>query len=225
MAEYWTRGDSIAEMHLFEALGRLAEMSNDALRGLYRFIEGLSTGDQEKVKSLYLQLRDQKQRVEETKMLVMEYLVRLGEALNTKDLYASVALNLDRVVQLIDGAAYRLYMYIANNYSLDDELYGDLKKYIEQLMREYESLHTGLNKLSVDPKRTIKEVENVVKYEDELDRLYRSYELKMFNKLADNVPALMILKDAIDFIENIADVVKESAETLRYLALHRAMLT
>ncbi len=224
MTEYWGRSESIAEMHLFEALSSLANLDKNALADLRNFIDNLDKVGVDKIKSLYMKLRNDKQQVEDIKALVMEYLVRLGEGLNMKDLYASIALGLDRIVQLIDGASYRLYMYIANGYSLNDDLYGDLKNFIETLIHEYNSFYQGLDKLRVDPRRTIKEMEQVIKLEEDLDRLYRSYELRMFKKLADNVPALMLLKDAIDFIESIADVIKESAETLRYLALHRAML-
>ncbi len=224
MVEYWGRSESIAEMNLFESLSSLANLDKNALMDLRSFIENIGKVDVEKIRSMYMRLRSDKQQVEETKTLVMEYLVRLGEGLNMKDLYASIALGLDRIVQLIDGASYRLYMYVANGYRLDDDLYNDLKNFIETLIKEYSAFHQGLDKLRVEPKMTIKEMEQVIKLEEDLDRLYRSYELKMFKKLADNVPALMLLKDAIDFIESIADVVKESAETLRYLALHRVML-
>ena len=217
---YWSGSESLAEMHVYEALGNLARMGLDVVMEFNNFVENLDI-DIRTIGSLYQKLYGQKQRIEETKMLVMEYLVRLGSALNNKDIYVNLALSLDRTVQLIDGAAYRLYMYVANGFKLDEELYSGVKDFIKRLIEEYRILYEGLSKLRFDPKKTLQSMEQVVKIESDLDMKYREIELDLFKKLSSNIPALMLLKEAIDFIEDVADVIKESAEGVRYLALHR----
>ncbi len=224
MAEYWRETGSIAEMHVFEELNNLARMSYDTLRDFREFVDVLINNGDQVIAKAYEKLRSRKHRVEENKVMVMEYLVRLGRALEEKDMYASIALSLDKTVQKIDGAAYRLYMFIANKYSFDNELHSCVSKFVEKLLEEYNMFYDGLNLLRSNPRRCIKNMEQVVKLEEELDKIYRSSELELFKKLADNIPALMIMKDAMDFIEDVADIIKEAGETLRYLALHRAAL-
>ncbi len=223
MGAYWEQSESLAEMHLHEALGNLTRLGLDALNDFKNLVSNLNR-DTRTVKNLYERLRSRKQRVEDMKVLVMEYLVRLGNAINNKDVYADLALALERAIQLVDGAAYRLYMYVENEFKFDEEIYNDVTKFVERLIDGYNSLYDGLLKLRIDPKRSVKSMGNVVKIEEELDGLYREVELKLFKKLSKNIAALMLLKEAVDFIEDVADVVRESAEAVRYLALHRTIL-
>ncbi len=222
MTEYWGDRESIAEMHVVEELCNLARMGLDTIGEFQEFIRLLEAGDARVVGRAYEKLRSGIHSVEETKVMVMEYLVRLS--IDGKDLYASLTLAVDKSVQKIDGAAYRLYMYIASGYTFKDELYGLIKDFVSKLVEEYRVFYNGLMKLRSDPRECIKAMNVVVKLEEELDNYYRSIELEMFKKLADNIPALMIMKDAMDFIEEVSDIIKEAGETLRYIALHKASL-
>ncbi|WFO75708.1 DUF47 family protein [Desulfurococcaceae archaeon MEX13E-LK6-19] len=225
MGEYWQESrESIAEMHLHEALGNLARMGLDTIIEFKKFVSNINI-DVARLGSLYQQLRGKKQRVEDTKVLVMEYLVRLGAAINNRDVYADVALSLDRSIQLADGAAYRLYMFVENGFNTDVDIHNDIKAFVEKLVEEYRLLYDGIMKLRVDPKQSLKIMEKIIKIEDELDGMYREIELKLFKKLSNNIAALMLLKEAIDFIEDISDVVKEAGEAVRYIALHRTVIT
>lgn len=225
MSEYWRDSrESIAEMNLHEALSNLARMGLDTIVEFKKFIENINI-DVGKLENLYEKLREKKQRVEDTKMLVMEYLVRLGSTINNGDVYAKVALSLDRSIQLADGAAYRLYMFMENGFDTDNDIHNDVMMFVNKLVKEYELLYNGILKLRVNPKQTLKIISDVIKIEDELDELYRAMELKLFKKLSGNIAALMLLKEAIDFIEDIADVVKEAGEAVRYIALHKAVIT
>ena len=224
MAEYWSTNESLAEMHVFEALSNLARMSYDALSNFKDFIGVLDSDDERAIVNLYERIRGLKNRVEETKMMVMEYIVRLSRTLEAKDMYASIALSLDKTVQKIDGAAYRLYMMKLNKFVFDEKLHSRLMEFIQKIVDEFQTLYNGLTRLRSAPRKAIQDMNLVVKLEEEIDRMYRENEIELFKSLSNNIPALMLVKEAMDFVEDVADIIKEVAETIRYLALHRVSL-
>lgn len=221
LAEY---NETIAEMNLFDSLTNMLKIVEDSIKGLSNFLSSLSNESSQKLYSLHQQIRSLKEKADRMKLLLVEYTVRLSIPAETKDLYTTIAIGLSRLTQLIDGSAYRLYMAIANNHSIDVDLQQELVKFSEGLAAEFNSLATSLNGLRSDPRKTLRDVDKVFKYEEALDDTYRALELKIYRRLQGNVPALMLLKESLDFMENAADVIKELGETLLYIALQRAVI-
>ncbi len=221
VAEY---NETIAEMNLFDSLTNMLKIVEDSIKGLLHFLNALSNESPQKLYSLHQQVRSLKEKADHMKLLLVEYTVRLSIPAETKDLYTTIAIGLSRLTQLMDGSAYRLYMAIANNHSIDADLQQELVKFSEGLAAEFNSLAASLNGLRSDPRKTLRDVDKVFKYEDALDDVYRAIELKIYRRLQGNVPALMLLKESLDFMENAADVVKELGETLLYIALQRAVI-
>ncbi len=221
VAEY---SETIAEMNLFDSLTNMLKIVEDSIKGLLNFLNALSNESLQKLYSLHQQIRSLKEKADHMKLLLVEYTVRLSIPAETKDLYATMAIGLSRLTQLMDGSAYRLYMAIANNHSIDMDLQQELVKFSEGLVTEFNSLATSLNGLRSDPRKTLRDVDKVFKYEEALDDIYRALELKIYRRLQGNVPALMLLKESLDFMEDAADVIKELGETLLYIALQRAVI-
>ncbi len=209
----------LVEMNIHEMLINLGNMGLDIIS---EATEAILSGKLSHLEKTYPKLRDKKERLEKTRIMFMEYLVRVASELPEKDLYASLVMKIDRIMQIMDGAAYRLKVYLAK-YSIDEEVSRQMGKMLRSLLNEYGELQRALEKLRYNPAETIRIAENIKKYEEYIDELYRELELMLFHKYSDNILALMLLKEAVDLIEDAADLTKEAGEEARYIALHRTI--
>ncbi|OYT37195.1 MAG: hypothetical protein B6U89_07745 [Desulfurococcales archaeon ex4484_58] len=215
--------ESIAEMNIHENLVNLARMAGDVLRVFVDIVNSMP-GEVDPSK-IYGKIIEPKSRIEENKLLFMEYLARLGDAISYKQNYASIALGLERLTQLLDGASYRLTLLKQKKYSIDDEICDFIKQFTGIIEEQYRNLLEGLKKLRSDPKKTLMNVNEITKLENRADEVYRNATFTLYTKLSEQIIPLMVLKDAIDFIENASDLLKSVGEELRYLALHKVALT
>lgn len=221
MAEYGQ--DTLAEIHVYENMVNLLNQADDVIKAFTDVLSNLLS-DQEFDK-LYNKIQAPKIRVEENRLMLMEYLIRLGETLPNRQNYISIALGIDRLVQLLDGASYRLTLLRIKGYRIDQSIYNQLKELASTVVAQYHSLNEGLNKLKTDPKKTMMHVREISRLENKADELYRNLTFTIYTKYENKIVPLMVLKDAIDFLENAADLLKALGEELRFLALHRILIT
>ncbi len=214
--------ESIAEMNIHESLVNLAEIASDVVRVFNSIVENLAKDTD--LKKLYNKLLEPKSRVEENKILFMEYLVRLGDTIAYKQSYASIALGIERLTQYLDGASYRLMILKSEAHSLDDEIHGYIEELKNVLNEQFQNLYSGLKRLRSDPKKTLHHVNDVTKLENRADEIYRNATYTLYTRLSNNILLLMMLKDIFDFMENASDLMRSLGEELRYLALHKTIV-
>jgi len=215
--------DSLAEMHIHENLLNLARLADPVFRVFNEVVANLR--EDKDISRIYMKINEPKNRVEETRVMFMEYLIRLGETITHKHSYINLALGIDRATQLLDGASYRLSLFRTKGYIMDDELYDLVAEFASTIVTQYNSFVEALDKLRSDPKKALISIKEVVQLENKADELYRHITFTLYSKYADQIVPLMILKDAIEFIENTADTIKFIGEELRYLALYRVLIS
>ncbi len=221
MAEY--EKDTLAEMHIYENIVNLFNQVDAVFRAFNDIITNY-IGEHD-FNKLYDKIKEPKTRVEENRLLLMEYLIRLGETLANRQSYIAITIGTERLVQLIDGASYRLTLLRIKGYSVDDEVYKLLKELASTITAQFHSLYEGINKLRTDPKKTLTHVRDVNRLENHADELYRTLTYTIYTKFEDKIVPLMVLKDAIDFMEDASDLLKSMGEELRFLALHRILIS
>ena len=213
--------ESIAEMNIHENLVNLASIVDDALRVFNSIIDNLNKDVD--LGKIYEKMHEPKSKIEENKVIFMEYLVRLGETLSYKQNYATIALGLERLTQYLDGASYRLVLLKKENGFLRNNLYSYIDGLRKVLNEQYTNLREGLKKLRTEPKKTLQYVDEITKLENRADDLYREATYMIYTKLSDKTLLLMMMKDILDFMENASDLLRTLGEELRYLALHKIM--
>ncbi|MET1159870.1 MAG: DUF47 family protein, partial [Thermoprotei archaeon] len=145
---------------------------------------------------------------------------RLG-GIEFKQNYMNIALGFERIVQLLDGTAYRLILIKSHNIEFPRDIYEQFIKFRDILLKQYGYLFEGLRLLAQEPKKSLSKINEVLKLEENADEMYRKFTFTIYKKLGDRVLALMTLRDIIDMIENTIDLLRTMGEELRYLVLQR----
>ncbi len=224
VAEYWDSSTefTLAEVSLAEQLLVLARNVSDALRDSIASINEFLNNEIDAVKQRSSKVRGYKNGAERIKDRIVEYLARLGISLPLRDIYRQLALQLDRIAQNSDAIAYRLTVVTSRGENrFSNRFAAGLREMGELVLREYESLLNSIRLLQENPRRSIEEARKVVLLEDEVDQRYRRLEVEVLEELKDDIIKLMIMREIIDLVEDTADVIKDTAENILFLALYK----
>ncbi|MEM0380883.1 MAG: DUF47 family protein [Desulfurococcaceae archaeon] len=217
---YSYNNESIAEMNIFESIASMTRIVEDAFRVFNELVDNFDREDIDFTK-LYNKIYEPKTRVEEHKIMLMEYLARLGEAIDYKQYYVSLTLSLERLVQLLDGASYRI-MLLKKNYKTVNKIVNEYLKQMKDVINEqFKNFTSGLKTIAKEPRKTISFINEISKLENKADEIYREATFNLYTKFSNDILLLMMLRDILDFVEDTSDLLRKIGEELRYLALNR----
>lgn len=212
--------EGIATLAIEEQLQQISLKVLDEIRILY---ELLSNNDKQGINymQIYSKVNGIKNDIENNKYRLGEYIFKIREGLLDKDLYVEIMNNLEKVAQNIDAAAYRLSVMLTKQFIIDDVINRLLIVICEKIIASITHFIEALRLLSVNPKNSFENARSVIKIEQEIDDLYRSLELTLFEKNTSNFSYIMLLKDIADRLEDSEDLLKISADNITYIAYER----
>ena len=210
----------IANLTIEEQLQQICSKVLDEIRIFYELL----TNQELNVNPLqvYSKISSVKDDVEVTKYKLGEYIIRVREAIQDVDLYLEILNNLERSAQNIDAAGYRYSVILSRGNKMDDVTYRLLVVMAEKLMATITQLSESIRLLSVNPNKSLESSKAVVRMEEDVDELYRSFELKLYEKSGNDLVYIMLAKDVADRLEDSEDLLKVSSDTVTYLALERS---
>jgi len=214
--------ESLAEMHIIELLQGLARNVQETLRELREIVEQYCEGNLDIVKNRHGKVRKFKEASEEAKSKVVEYIVRVSPTMVSKEMYANIAYSLEKVAQRAAGAAHRLGILASKGVKPKSEVAKGLTILTGKLFEEYEALRSALMMLSLNIKKVVEHCEVVLKLEEDIDDIYRNLGYSMFEaEDVGDLVKIILLKDLVDVLEESSDTIRESAENLIFIALHK----
>ncbi|QKQ99782.1 DUF47 family protein [Metallosphaera tengchongensis] len=209
---------SIAHMALEERLQQISLKVIDQVRTLY---EMMKASDNVTPMQVYSKINGLKNSVEADKFMLGEYIIRIREGIQDKDLYIDILNDLEKISQNLDAASYRLSVLVSRGRQIEELLYKLIIIIAEKLLASLTHLVESLRLLSVNAQKSVEIARNIMKLEEEVDDLYRSLELKLFEKNYDDLIYVMLMKDIADRLEDSEDMVRDSATSITYIAFGR----
>ncbi len=216
-----SKREALAEMHIVELLHSLARNTCDTIREVDVLLNDLSEGKVEIIKAKHPRVRNFKNMSEEMKSRILEYIVRVSPSLINKDIYIKIAYDLEKVAQLMNGITHRLLILASRNLLPTQRIGRNMSDFMKTLIEEFEILRKAILMITVNPRKTIDDCKSVFKIEDELDDRYRALEVELYETQQDNLLLVMLLKEIIEMMEDSADLTKDAAEHLMYIAMHK----
>ncbi|WP_276814323.1 DUF47 domain-containing protein [Desulfurococcus amylolyticus] len=220
MSESPERG-SLAELTAIEYLGNMMSIVSDQVSVLTALMNQYSPSPD--VEKMYERVRSIKHRGEEMKIMLMEYLVKNSEVMMYSRSYIEMVRTIDRFIQHVDSVAYRILIASKNNISINNDLITTLQTMMGKVRQQVNLIQDSLQKLSTHPRKSMEHVDEVLKLEDEVDNIFRESIFKVYETYSSSVAGLMVLKDLIEYIEELSDLLKNLGEEIRYLALVRTV--
>lgn len=218
---------TLVELTATEYLINLCRIVRDEIEMLKSLVNMYNDINVEKKRAvdIYSKVRNIKERGEEQKVLIMEYLVKNSEiAMFTKG-YIEITRILDRIIQHLDSVGYRFVLMIENDVLVGRDATGEFIRFIEMLREQLDALEASIDKLRVSPKKALEALNKVFTIEEDVDERFRRGLFEIYSKYAGYISALLILKDIYEHLEEISDFLKNAGEELRYLILVKSAMT
>ena len=189
----------------------------NSARELSSLTTSLVRGDVKDVHASLERMRTAEEEVENLRRKITREVAEIGSLMVYREDVLRAAYLMDDIAGYISGVSFRLA-----NMKLTSLKKGKFDEDLEQLIGMVVDAIFKLNEmaraLSINPGSTIELAQDVEKLERKVDARYRAVIIKALSEISVTKD-LLLLKDAIEGIEGMADKCQETSDSLTILAL------
>jgi len=186
-------------------------------RKVPQLVDSFVKGDKMTVKQLYAEVRKAEEEVDIARRTVAQELAEIGAILISREDFLRFTNLASEIADFCEGIAFRLLEIMERGWKVSPQIKKDLAKLsdamfetVSKLRETAMTLNYGANKAS-EKSREVEVAERVV------DDLYRDLEVKVLNSNIE-IPALLLLRDVLQLMEDAADKAEDASDAARILA-------
>jgi len=173
--------------------------------------------DKSGMKSALEQISSIEEEVENLRRKITRDVADVGGLILNRDNILNTAYTMDEIGGYITGISFKL-----SNIKLStiktSHLDKDLTELIELVVDQIYKLNEIIRSLNVDSGKSIEIAQETQKIEREIDIKYRTMTITVLNEITDT-KELLLMKDVIELIEEMADKCQEVSDSFILLAL------
>ena len=173
--------------------------------------------DKAGIKTALEQISSIEDEVENLRRKITRDVADVGGLILNRDNILNTAYTMDEISGYISGIAFKLSNIKVSTIKTSN-LDKDLTELIELVVDEIYKLNEIIRSLNVDSSKAIELAQETQKIEREIDTKYRIMEIKALNEIHDT-KELLLMKDVIELIEEMADKCQEVSDSFILLAL------
>ncbi len=174
-------------------------------------------GDVKDIQASLERMRTAEEEVENLRRKITREVAEIGSLMVYREDVLRAAYLMDDIAGYISGVAFRLANMKITSLK-KGKFDEDLKQLIGMVVDTIFKLNEMARALSINPVSTIELAQDVQRLERQVDARYRAIIIKALNEISVTKD-LLLLKDAIEGIEGMADKCQETSDSLTILAL------
>ncbi|MGB9713726.1 MAG: DUF47 domain-containing protein [Candidatus Bathyarchaeales archaeon] len=203
------RALSICQDHLRKVL----ELTRKVPQMMDYFIKN----DKERTKQLFNEIRNHEEEVDNARRLVSQELAEIGAILLSREDFLRFTNLTSEIADFSEGIAFRIVEIMEHNWNVPADIKKDLLKLSEAVFETVLRLRETMMVLSYGSVKTMEKAKEVEIAEKNVDELYRELEIKLLSSKLD-FPALILLRDVLQLLEDSADKAEDAADAARVLS-------
>jgi predicted phosphate transport protein (TIGR00153 family) len=203
------RALSVCQDHLRKVL--------DLTRKIPQIIECFIKNDKEMAKQLFKEIRSGEDEVDKARRLVSQELAEIGAILFSREDFLRFTNLTSEIADFSEGIAFRLVEIMEHDWNVPTDIKKDLLKLSESVLEAVLRLRETAMVLSYGSSKAMEKAKDVEIAEKTVDELYRELEIKLLNSKLD-FPALILLRDILQLLEDSADKAEDAADAARILS-------
>jgi len=173
--------------------------------------------DKAGIKSALEQIDAIEAEVENLRRKITRDVSDVGGLILNRDNILNTAYTMDEISGYITGISFKLSNIKVSTLKISN-LEQDLTELIELVVDEIYKLNEIIRSLNVDSTKSIELAQETQKIEREIDNKYRIMTITVLNEITDT-KELLLMKDVIELIEEMADKCQEVSDSFILLAL------
>ena len=189
----------------------------NAARGLSVLPNMMVKKDKSGVKNTLEQISSIEEEVENLRRKITRDVSDVGGLIINRDNLLNTAYTMDEIAGYITGIAFKL-SNIKSTTLKNADLNKQLTELIELVVDEIYKLNEIIRSLNTNSSKSIELAQETQKIEREIDIKYRKMTITVLNDIT-NTKELLLMKDVIEGIEEMADKCQEVSDSFILLAL------
>jgi uncharacterized protein Yka (UPF0111/DUF47 family) len=189
----------------------------DLERKIPQLAEHFAKGDKESARQLLSEIRKGEEEVIKARRMVSQELAEIGAILISREDFLRFTNLSSEISDFSEGIAFYLVEIMEHNWSVPSEIKKDLVKLSEAVLDSVLRLRETMMVLSYGPAKTLEKAKDVEIAERIVDDIYRALAIKVLSSKLD-IPVLLLLRDALQLLENSADKAEDAADAARMLS-------
>ena len=189
----------------------------DLTRKVPQMIGCFTKNDKERARQLFNEIRGGEDEVDTARRLVSQELAEIGAILISREDFLRFTNLTSEIADFSEGIAFRLVEIMEHGWSVPNDIRKELPKLSEAVLEAVMKLKETVMVLNYGPAKTMEKAKDVEIAERNVDAIYRDLEIKLLSSKMD-FPALILLRDVIQLLEDSADKAEDAADAVRILS-------
>tara|TARA_Y100000294_G_scaffold170935_1_gene183774 strand:+ start:40 stop:693 length:654 start_codon:yes stop_codon:yes gene_type:complete len=189
----------------------------DAARDLSQAYEFLLQNDQEGLQVSIENIRKSEDDTESLRRALTRELGEIGNMLMNREDLLRTSYDIEEIAGYISGTAFR-FNQISPKILKKAGLGKDCKELIDLSIESVNQLNRIVHTLSINPLKALEMAQEVQKLERTVDHKYRNLIVKIFKEVS-SIKDLIVLKDIVEEIEDLADRCLTASDSITIVAL------
>jgi uncharacterized protein Yka (UPF0111/DUF47 family) len=180
-------------------------------------IDCFMRNDREKTRQFFTEIRSGRDEVDNARRLVSQELAEIGAILLSREDFLRFTNLTSEIADFSEGIAFRINEIANHNWNVPMDIKKDLLKLSEAVLEAVLKLRETVMVLNYGAAKTMEKAKDVEIAERKVDAIYRELEIKLLSSKMD-FPALILLRDVLQLLEDSADKAEDAADAVRILS-------
>lgn len=189
----------------------------DVTRKVPQMIDCFMKNDKDRARQLFNEIRGGEDEVDTARRLVSQELAEIGAILLSREDFLRFTNLTSEIADFSEGIAFRLVEILQHNWNVPTDIKKDLLRLSEAVFETLLKLREMVMVLNYGSTKTMEKAKDVEIAERNVDAIYRELEIKLLSSKMD-FPALILLRDVLQLLEDSADKAQDAADAARILS-------
>jgi predicted phosphate transport protein (TIGR00153 family) len=186
-------------------------------RKVPQLVDSFVKGDKIAVKQLHTEIRKAEEEVDIARRMVAQELAEIGAILISREDFLRFTNLANEIADFCEGIAFRLAEIMERGWKVPTDIKKSLAKLADSMFETVSKLRETVMTLNYGAEKVSEKSREVEVAENVVDDVYRELEVKILNSNLD-IPALLLLRDVLQLIEDAADKAEDVSDAARILA-------
>ena len=189
----------------------------DVSRKIPQLVEYFASGDKENARKIFSEIKTGEEEVVKARRMVSQELAEIGAILIAREDFLRFTNLSSEIADFSEGIGYYLLEIMEHNWHIPPEVKKDILKLSLAVLDTVLKLRETMMVLNYGPQKTLERAKDVEIAERIVDEQYRAITIKVLTGKLE-VPVLLLLRDALQMLENCADKAEDAADAARMLS-------
>jgi len=189
----------------------------DVYRKATQLIDAFAEEDRGSLETLYKEVQELSDEVDDSKRIVAQELVEIGAILLNREDFLRFTDVTSEIADFCKGIAFRISQLMERGWNVPLNLKKETSNLASAVFEAFAKLRDTFLMLNYGSPKVLEKAKDVEIAERNVDNMYRQLEMGILSSRMD-VPTLLLMRDIIQLLEDAADKIEDATDATRILA-------